>query len=76
MPAQAEVFFEGSAREAAQRFPANANVAATAALSGIGLDRTRVQLAADSNAKGNGYELRARGAFGVPDISREPCACD
>ncbi len=68
---QAEVFFEGSAREAARRFPANANVAAITALAGIGLDRTRIQLVADPQAKGNGHRLSAKGAFGTLDVTIE-----
>ncbi|WP_395673515.1 aspartate dehydrogenase [Inquilinus sp.] len=67
----ATVFFSGTARQAAEAYPANANVAAITALAGIGLDRTRVELVADPAATGNGHRLQARGAFGSLDVTIE-----
>lgn len=68
---EATAFFRGTAREAAARFPQNANVAVISALAGIGLDRTRVELVADPAATGNGHQLSARGAFGKLEIAIE-----
>ena len=64
-------FFDGSAREAADRFPQNANVAVISALSGIGLDRTRVVLVADPAARRNAHRVEATGAFGRLDVTLE-----
>ncbi|TXI05816.1 MAG: aspartate dehydrogenase [Rhizobium sp.] len=61
-------FFEGSAREAASRFPQNANVAVITSLAGIGIDRTRVTLVADPAARLNSHEIRAEGDFGLLEI--------
>ncbi|GKY89386.1 aspartate dehydrogenase [Sinisalibacter aestuarii] len=69
-------FFTGSAREAAARFPKNANVAATLALAGPGLDATRVELVADPAAPGNlhGYELSSPAARLRVEIENLPSA--
>lgn len=65
------VFFTGSAREAASRFPANANVTAIAALAGIGFDRTKVDLAVDPSVTRNSHELKASGGFGTLSLHLE-----
>jgi aspartate dehydrogenase len=61
---QRVIFFSGSAREAAVHYPQNANVAATIALAGIGLDRTRVELGSDPRVPGPLGIIEADGEFG------------
>ena len=61
--------FEGSAREAAERFPTTMNIVAAVALAGIGFERTRCRLVADPVLSGAHVSLHARGRFGQLDLS-------
>jgi len=61
---KAAVHFSGNAREAALRYPKNANVAAAVALAGIGFERTSVTLIADPQISDNKHELSVSGEFG------------
>lgn len=58
------VFYSGTAREAALLFPANANVAATIALAGVGMDETIVKLMVDPTISRNMHQIEAQGQFG------------
>jgi aspartate dehydrogenase len=58
------VLYHGNAREAALRFPQNANVVATVALTGLGFEATRVELVADPDVSDNRHEIEAEGATG------------
>ena len=62
-------FFKGDARQAANAYPMNANVAAAVALAGVGFERTVVELVADPEAGGNRNEIVAEGAFGRFEIA-------
>lgn len=56
--------FDGSAREAVEKYPQNVNVAACLSIAGIGFDRTRVQVVADPMATRNSHKVILEGDFG------------
>jgi aspartate dehydrogenase len=49
--------FKGTAREGAQAFPANVNVAATLGLAGIGPDETTIEIWADPAVERNTHQI-------------------
>lgn len=51
--------FSGTAREASQRFPTVANVAATVGLGSLGLDQVEVEVRADPASSGKRHEIEA-----------------
>lgn len=69
-------FWQGTAAEAAARFPQNANVAAISALAGLGMQATELALIADPNAAHNAHHLYAEGDFGSLriELSNRPMA--
>lgn len=63
-PASEQVFFEGSARDAAAAYPKNANVSVAIGLAGIGIDRTQVRLVSSREVDDPLGVIEAEGAFG------------
>ena len=59
------VFFRGSVREVAQRFPDNLNTAVGVALAGLGLDATAAELIADTAISETAHELEIHAAPGT-----------
>jgi aspartate dehydrogenase len=65
---EAALLFDGPARNAAELYPKNANLAMTVALAGLGPDDTRVQLIADPAREDITGEIHAVGAMGALDV--------
>lgn len=61
---QPAVLFDGPVRAGAAAYPQNVNIAAAAALAGIGLDRTRLVIVAAPGITDHIVEIEAQGAFG------------
>jgi len=55
---------DGPVREGARLYPRNVNIAAAAALAGIGLDRTRLVIVVDPTITDHVVEIEAKGTFG------------
>ena len=58
------IVFDGTAKDAVDKFPKNINVAATLSLLGIGFDKTRVTIICDPNTNKNSHVVIAKGDFG------------
>jgi aspartate dehydrogenase len=63
-----KLIYEGTARDAVKKFPANVNVAAVLSLAGVGMDATKVKIIADPAASVNQHEITANGNFGEINI--------
>ncbi len=56
--------FQGTAKDAAQGFPKNVNVAVALSLAGSGVDNTKVTIVADPSATRTQHEIKVQGDFG------------
>lgn len=68
-PDDVVTLFDGNAREAAARYPANLNVAATLALAGVGFDGTEVSVVVDPQARGNTHRIAVTSELGSLDLA-------
>lgn len=71
-----QLVFQGSAREAALRFPENLNVAAALALATVGFEQTHVTLIADPRVERTQHRIEASGPLGSYrfEFENEPLA--
>lgn len=74
--AEPTCFFEGSAREAARRFPKSSNITAMLALVSAGLDATRVRLVADPRGRDMRTLIDFRSAAGALKVEWEGVPSD
>ena len=59
-----KVVFNGNAKDAAIGFPKSVNIAVALSLAGIGVEKTKVTLIADPDAKKTKHEIFVKGSFG------------
>lgn len=65
------ILFEGSAKDAIEKFPKNANVAIALSLAGVGIEKTSVTIIADPNVDKNIHRIQATGEFGKTEMTIE-----
>lgn len=63
--------FEGTAKNAVSLFPKNINVAALLSLTGLGSEKTIVNIVADPDTDKNTHEIQAKGKFGIMNFKIE-----
>lgn len=66
-----ELLFDGSARDAIEKFPKNMNVALLLSIAGIGAEKTRVREIADPQIEKNTHTIEADGDFGNMNLRIE-----
>jgi len=66
-----ELVFEGSARDAIEKFPKNMNVALLLSIAGIGAEKTKVRVIADPQIEKNTHTIEADGDFGNMNLRIE-----
>ena len=64
-----KLVFNGSAKDGAEAFPANVNVAAAVGLAGIGADKTNLEIWADPNLKRNTHKVQVDSDSAVFEMS-------
>ena len=64
-----KLLYEGSVRDAAQKFPANVNVSVALSLAGLGPDLTRYEIWADPSVTRNTHSISVEGAEVAFDMS-------
>jgi len=62
------VLYEGTAREAARRYPKSLNAALGLAIAGIGVERTHVRVVADAAVSRNTHEVAIASEFGTAHL--------
>ncbi|MFD1929516.1 aspartate dehydrogenase [Sporosarcina siberiensis] len=60
-----QLLFDGSARDAIEKFPQNMNVALLLSIAGIGAEKTRVRVLVDPTIERNTHTIEADGDFGT-----------